>query len=160
MLTTDIIKISSSLIWQLCACWLTSSNYGFSQGENRQPPMAVMKVLLHAKLILLACVLLPWLWATNGRMVQSSSHWSVHQHVWPRKRPSFMSPFQNKARCVRQQSVISGESLRHQKNRARSWNHDDSTGSMKTFSRVANGVLLTTNGLQMFQTKSLFGLQR
>lgn len=155
MLTIDIIKTSSSLIWQLCACWLTSSNYGFSQGENRQPPIAV---LLHPKLILLACFLLPWHWATNGRIVQSSSHWSVHM-CGPR-RPSFMSPFHNKARCVRQQSVISGESLRHQKNRARSWNHDDSTGSMKTFNRVANGVLLTTNGLQMFQTKSLFGLQR
>lgn len=53
-------------------------------------------------------------------------------------------------------SVISGESSRHQKKRTRRRKLDDSRGSMKTFSRAANSVLLTTNGLQMFQTKKPF----
>lgn len=106
--------------------------------------MAVMKVLLHPKLILPACFF--------GALTLGYTLASTSACVTQRDLPGL---FHNNTWCVCQQS-ISGESLRHQKKRARSWNHEDSTGSTKTFSRVANGVLLTTNGLQMFQTKKPF----
>lgn len=79
---------------------------------------------------------------------QYSTLWSVHQHVWPCDLP-LCHLFHSKTCCVLASRVWCGR-------RARIWNRDDSTGSMKTFSGVANGVLLTTNGLQMVQTKKLF----
>lgn len=49
-----------------------------------------------------------------------------------------------------------GGSSRHQKRRTPRNKPDDTKGSMKSFSRAANSVILPTNGFQMLQTQKAF----